>query len=208
MFNDLLKDRHRHAQPWRKEEEMRRVHKNLLGMIGLALVIIGNTAIAAGPGNNITVRLVGSSASFSSNGIFPQYGITGPESFCWNFDMVDIKTGNSIGYATDCGAIIGVVGEGLQVLGTTIFHFPGGTVASRVYTTVQPTTHGSPLFTHITGAVPREGTNNVIYGDGSFQSAEGTVRFSGAGDFSQFDPINGGVLNIDCIFTMDISTGN
>ena len=102
-----------------------------------------DAAIAAGLGNNIAVRLVGSNASFSSNGVFSQYGITGPESFCWNFDMVDIKTGNSIGYATDCGAIIGVVGEGLQVLGTTIFHFPGGTVTSRVYTTVQPTTHGS-----------------------------------------------------------------
>lgn len=208
MFNELRQDRHRQAQPWRNEEAIRQVRRMLLGMIGLMLVVFGNIAVAAGTGNNIAVRLLGSQDSFSSSGVFPQYGITGPESFCWNFDMVDIKTGDIIGYATDCGAIIGVVGGGWQVLGTTIFHFPGGTVASRVYTTVQPVTHGSPLFTHITGAVPLEGTNNVIYGDGKFQSAKGTVRFSGIGDFSKLDPVYGGVINVDCIFTLDISTGN
>ena len=187
---------------------MRQVYKVFLGMIALALVIIGNTAIASGLGSNIAIRLVGSQASFSSNLVFPQYGIAGHEAFCWDFDMVDIKTGDVIGYATDCGAIIEVVGEGWKVEGTTIFHFPGGTVASRVLTTVQPVTHGSPLFTHITGAVPLEGTNNVIYGDGKFQSANGTVRFSGTGDFSQMNPLSGGVINIDCIFTLDISTGD
>ena len=207
MFNDLRKDRHRHAQLRHKEEAMRQVHNMLLRMIGLVLIIIGNTAIAAGPGNNIAIRLVGSQASFSSNLVFPQYGIAGQEAFCWDFDMVDIKTGDVIGYATDCGAIIEVVGEGWKVQGTTIFHFPGGTIASRVSTTVQPVTHGSPLFTHITGAVPLEGTNNVIYGDGKFQSANGTVRFSGTGDFSQMDPDFGGVINIDCIFTLSIGTG-
>lgn len=191
---------------------MRKVYEMLLGMIGLALVIIGNTAIAAGTGNTIAIKLVGSQDSYSSSAVFPQYGITGPESFCWDFDMVDIKTGDLIGYATDCGAIIGVVGkkgnEGWQVIGTTIFHFPGGTIASRVYTTVQPVTHGSPLFTHITGAVPLEGTNNVIYGDGKFQGATGTVRFSGTGDFSLMHPVYGGPINIDCIFTLDINTGS
>jgi len=186
---------------------MKQVHKMLLGMIGLVLIAIGNVASASGPGNNIAIRLVGSQHSFPSNAVFAQYGITGPESFCWDFDMIDVKTGDVIGYATDCGAIIGVVGEGLQVLGTTIFHFPGGTIASRVYTTLQPVTHGSPLFTHISGAVPAEGTNNVIYGDGKFQSAAGTVRFSGTGDFSQMDLMYGGVINIDCIFTLDIETG-
>ena len=208
MFNNLKTDRHRSAQPWFKEEVMGKVHKILLGIIGLAVVLIGNTAIAAGPGNNIAVRLVGSQESFSSNLVFPQYGITGAEAFCWDFDMVDVKTGNIVGYATDCGAIIGIVGEGWQVEGTTIFHFPGGTIASRVLTTVQPVTHGSPLFTHVTGAVPIQGTNNVIYGDGKFRSAVGTVRFSGTGDFSQMDPVSGGVINIDCIFILDISTGD
>ena len=190
---------------------MRQVHKVLLGMIGLALIIMGNTAVAAGPGNNIAIRLVGSQHSYSSNVVFPQYGIEGVEAFCWDFDMVDVKTGSIIGYATDCGAILDVVGDpgnqGWKVQGTTIFFFPGGTIASRVLTTVQPVTHGSPLFTHITGAVPLQGTNNVIYGDGKFQSATGTVRFSGTGDFSLMHPVLGGVINIDCIFTLDIETG-
>jgi hypothetical protein len=208
MIKHLKRALHHRSQRCCKKQPITQVHKTMLAVIGLALTTIGSTAIAAGLGNNIAVRLVGSQNSYVSDGVFALYGITGPQSHCWDFDMVDIKTGDLIGYATDCGALIGVVGDGWQVLGTTIFHFPGGTVASRAYTTVQPVTHGSPLFTHITGAVPLEGTNNVIYGDGNFQSAKGTVRFSGTGDFSLMDPVYGGVINIDCIFTLDISTGN
>ena len=179
----------------------------LLATIGLVLGVNASTAFAAGLGNTIAVRLVGSQESYSSDLVFPTYGISGSqEAFCWDFYMVDIKTGDVIGYATDCGAITGVVGDGWQVEGTTIFFFPGGTVASRVLTTVQPVTHGSPLFTHITGAVPIEGTNNVIYGDGKFQSSVGTVRFSGTGNFSQMHPVDGGPIFIDCIFTLNIST--
>jgi hypothetical protein len=129
---------------------------------------------------------------------------------CWDFDMLDIKTGNSIGAATDCAEIIGFVetelGDGYEVIGTTFFYFPGGTVVSTSNTTVMPVIHGSPDFTHITGDVPEEGTNNVLYGDRKFKSATGTVRFSGAGNFSTvFDDW---VISIDCLFTLDISTGS
>jgi hypothetical protein len=69
-----------------------------------------------------------------------------------------------------------------------------------------PVTHGSPNFTHITGAAPVEGTDNVLYGDRKFKSATGTVRFSGTGNLSTF--FVDGVISIDCLFTLDISTGS
>jgi hypothetical protein len=177
--------------------------------ITLILLFMEDSAFAAGPGNNIAARLLGTATAYPSTDLFDAYGVVGPDSFCWDFDLVDIKTGNSIGDVTDCAAIVGVVGtdlgDGYQALGTTFFYFPGGTVVSRVYTTVQPVTHGSPDFTHVTGAVPQEGVDNVLYGDGKFPGAKGTVRFAGTGDFSTCF-INGEIA-IDCLFTLDISTG-
>jgi len=176
----------------------------------LTLLLIGNSAFAAGVGNNIAVRLLGTATAYSGTDLFDEYGVVGPESFCWDFDLLDIKTGKSIGDVTDCAAIVGVVetelGDGYQALGTTFFYFPGGTVVSRSYTTVMPVTHGSPDFTHITGDVPAEHVNNVLYGDGKFKSAIGTVRFSGAGDFSTF--FDDGVISVDCLYTLDIKTGS
>ena len=195
------------------EQLMRHIYNSSFATIALILLIMGNTAFAAGPGNNIAVRLLGTDTAYPSTDLFDAYGVVGPDSFCWDFDMLDIKTGNSIGDVTDCAAIVDVVGgapgepdTGYAVIGTTFFYFPGGTVVARVYTTVQPVTHGSPLFSHITGAVPLEGTDNVLYGDGKFKGASGTVRFSGGGDLSTF--FDDGIIYIDCIFTLDISTGN
>jgi hypothetical protein len=192
---------------------MRKFHQLFLVAIALALVIMGNSVIAAGPGNHIAVRLLGTDVAYDGAALFEAYGIPANGSVCWDFDMLDIKTGNSIGDVTDCAKIVGVVGgapgdpaTGYALIGTTFFHFQGGTVVSEVNTTVMPITHGSPLFSHITGAVPLEGTNNVLYGDGKFKSATGTVRFSGGGDLSTF--FDDGIIYIDCLFTLDIKVGN
>jgi hypothetical protein len=192
---------------------MKKFNKLYLVAIGVALVIMGNSAIAAGPGNHIAVRLLGTDMAYDGTALFDAYSIPANGSVCWDFDMLDIKTGDSIGDVTDCALIVDVVGglpgepdTGYALIGTTFFHFPGGTVVSEVNTTVMPITHGSPLFSHITGAVPLEGTNNVLYGDGKFQSATGTVRFSGGGDLSTF--FDDGIIYIDCLFTLDINTGN
>ena len=135
---------------------------------------------------------------------------TAANTLCWDLEMLDIKTGESVGDVTDCAEIIGVVetdlGDGFQVIGTTFFHFPGGTGVSEVYTTAMPKTHGSPTFSHITGAVPAEDADNVLYGDGKFQGASGRVRFSGGGDLSTI--FLDGRISVNCIFTLDINTGN
>ena len=192
---------------------MKRLHNLIFSGIGLALVLIGNSAIASGPGNNIAVRLHGSDQFYDGTDLFNEYGIPANGSICWDFDMLDIKTGEPAGQVSDCVVIDHVVNgppggpdTGYALTGTTFFHFPGGTVVARVNTTAQPVTTGSPLFTHITGDVPLEGTDNVLYGDGKFQSASGTVRFSGGGDLSSL--FIDGTIYIDCLFTLDISTGN
>ena len=167
---------------------------------------MGNSAFAVGKGNNIAVRLLGTATAYPSADLFDAYGVVGPASDCWDFDLVDIKTGNLIGDVTDCAATAGEVGDVSQLIGTTFFYFPGGTVVSQVYTTVQPVTHGSPDFTHITGAIPGLDEYNVIYGDGKFRNAEGPVRLSGAVNLSNL--FSEGEITIDCLFTLDVGPTN
>lgn len=183
----------------------------------LAIVLTGmSTALAAGLGKNIAVRLAGTATAYSSDDLFDAFGVGGPASYCWDFVLEDIKTGDVIGEVTDCAAIVGVVGGtfpgdpvadlGFQIVGTTFFYLPGGTVGTRVLTTVQPVTHGSPDYTHITGAIPQAGEDNVIYSDGRFASAEGPARLSGTIDLSAF--LATGAISIDCIFVLDLGPEN
>lgn len=191
---------------------MRKHYFTTLGAFTLLLAGMG-TAFAAGLGHNIAVRLVGDATGYVGDDLIASYGVEAPSpAFCWDFDLEDINTGNVIGSVTDCGSIIGVVGGtlfiddiedlGFQVVGTTFFHLPGGTVGTQVMTTVQPVLFGSPDHTHITGAVPQPGENNVVYGDGKFAKAEGTARLSGTGDFSEF--YSSFDVYFDCIFVLDL----
>jgi len=174
------------------------------------------TVLAAGLGQNIAVRLVGTETAYESGDLFDMYGVEGLPSYCWDFDLQDVNTGDVIGAITDCAAIVGVVGGtfgvdaienlGFQVVGTAFFHLPGGTVGTRILTTVQPVTHGSPDVTHISGAIPQPDENNVIYGDGRFAGAEGTARLVGSGNFSDF--LATGETYFDCIYVLDLGPEN
>lgn len=167
----------------------------------LALVTVGNPAHAAGLGTNIAVRLVGTSVMFDGDDLFNEFGIpkTG-EALCYDLDLVDAKTGNVIGSAADCLTNLNNVSTGVALTGTTFFFFPGGTVVSQGMTTVQPILHGSPDFTHITGAIPQPGDNNVVYGDGKFKNASGPVRLSGTVNLMNFPT----QATFDCLFILDI----
>lgn len=171
----------------------------------LTLITIGiletSSANAAGVGNNIAVRLVGTDQGYDGDGLFTEFGLTPLGAGCFDLDLVDIKTGNVIGSASDCLSSINEVGDGLALTGTTFFFFPGGTLITQGLTTVQPTTHGSPDFTHITGAIPTADGNDVIYGDGKFRNAEGPVRLSGAVNLSE---IGDGIITFDCVFIVDL----
>jgi len=161
------------------------------------------TAFAAGIGNSIAVRLVGTGQAYGGNSLFAEFDLAPLDAVCFDLDLVDVKTGKVIGTASDClsGITPSLTDNGIMLTGTTFFFFPGGTLISQGLTTVQPVLHGSSDFTHITGAVPSPGDNGVIYGDGKFKNASGLVRLSGAVNLSALN--SDGLITFDCVFIID-----
>ena len=151
-------------------------------------------------GNNLVVALVGTATGYEAD---MMYGAGGddPVALCFDLDIIDLKTGQKIGTATDCLSNIEVVEDSIALVGRTFFHFPGGSVVTRGLTSVQPTTHGSPDFTHITGAIPADGENSVLAGDGKFENVAGTARLSGAVNMSM---VSEGIITFNCIFVLDL----
>lgn len=179
-------------------------HLSKMYILILVSLLLANWANAAGIGNNIAVRLVGTGEVYGGNDLFAEFGQDPLDAVCFDLDLVDVKTGNTIGSASDC--LSGIAGSssdnGLMLTGTTFFFFPGGTLISQGLTTVQPVLHGSADFTHITGAVPSSSDDGVIYGDGKFKNAAGPVRLSGAVNLSLLD--SDGLITFDCVFIIDI----
>lgn len=172
--------------------------KKLLSITFIALFFTSN--IFAADRVNMSMQLYGTASGYES--FVPDIDGDGNDdpAVCFDLEVRDINTGLRIGDGTDCLSNITPVGDGLQVIATTYFKLPSGTLVSRGTTTVQPTTGGSPSFTHITGAVPDSGVNNVLSGTGAFKRAKGRVRLSGAVNLSQE-----GIISFDCLFIADIS---
>jgi len=182
--------------------------KTLSKMSVLILIIAGlmatSWANAAGIGNNIVVRMVGTGQAYGGNDLFDEFDLDPLDALCFDAKLVDVKTGNVIGKATDClsGINSSITDNGIMLTGTTFFFFKGGTLVSQGLTTVQPVLHGSAAFTHVTGAVPSASDNGVVYGDGKFKNADGPVRLSGAVNLSALD--SDGLITFDCVFIIDI----
>ena len=183
---------------------MNTITKVSILMLIIASFLTTNWANASGIGNNIAVRLAGTGQAYAGDELFEAFGLTPLGANCFDLDLVDAKTGNIIGSASDClsGITPSITDNGIMLTGTTFFFFPGGTLISQGLTTVQPVLHGSSGFTHITGAVPSPGDNGVIYGDGKFKNAVGSVRLSGAVNLSALN--SDGQITFDCVFIIDI----
>ena len=183
---------------------MKSLTKINLCALMLILLLSASWANAAGIGNNIVVRLVGTGAVYDGDSLFGDFDLPPLGAICFDVDLVDAKTGNVIGSAIDCLSSITGSGsdDGLMLTGTTFFFFPGGNLVSQGLTTVQPVLHGSSDFTHITGAVPSAADNGVIYGDGKFKNASGPVRLSGAVNLGLLG--SDGLITFDCVFIIDI----
>ena len=120
------------------------------------------------------------------------------------FEMELLENGEVIGTATDYLSNITPVGDGIALVGTTVFNFPEGTLISRGQTTVQPVITSAPSpVTHTTGSVPMAGTNSVILGTGIFRGATGSVRLGGAVNMSEFSG-EGTPISFDCFFVIDL----
>ncbi|OLQ77686.1 hypothetical protein BIT28_04905 [Photobacterium proteolyticum] len=128
--------------------------------------------------------------------------------FCFDVDLKEIATGDLVGTATDCLSNIedGPNG-GIQLVGTTFFKFPNGTIVTRGNTTVQPvnkpivTPEGEEI-THITGASSDE--NAVIKTSGDFAWYRGTVRLSGMVNLTDFGGGVGDPIFFDCLFVLNL----
>jgi len=186
------------------EISMKTFNKISIFILIVASLMTTSWANAAGIGNNIVVRLAGTGQAYAGDELFEEFGLTPLGATCFDVDLVDAKTGNVIGTATDCLSSItpSATDSGLMLTGTTFFYFPGGTLISQGMTTVQPVLHGSADFTHITGAVPSPGDNSVVYGDGKFKKAAGPVRLSGAVNLGALN--SDGLITFDCVFIIDI----
>ena len=150
---------------------------------------------------NMLIKLVGTGEAREPD---PSIGESG--SWCFDVHIVDLKSGLPLGTGADC-LEVEPAGDGLKVIGITLFHFWwGDTLVSKGLTSVQPTTHGSEGFTHITGAISQMNDQNVLtqYSTGLFEGAEGAVRLSGAVDMSQFDGKLGSPITFNCIFEINL----
>ena len=152
------------------------------------------------PRTGAVLRLVGSPVGYE--GTVPDIDGDGVDDPAVCFDLVILDAaGRKIGTATDCLSNITPVGDGMALVGTTIFHFGNGTFVSRGHTTVQPVTTGVPTpITHTTGAIPMEGDNGIIAGSGSFRNFAAQVRLSGAVNLSRLD--SEGRISFDCLFAI------
>lgn len=153
------------------------------------------------PGKGTVLRLVGTGTAYP--GTVPDIDGDGvdDDGTCFDVGLYD-AAGNHIGTATDCLSNIQPVGDGLALIGTTTFHMPNGTFTSRGHTSVQPLTTGVPSpATHVTGAIPTDGSNGIIAGTGAYARFEAKVRLSGAVNLSRLGSDD--EISFDCLFAID-----
>jgi hypothetical protein len=179
-----------------------KIKTNIFLAISITLLSISG-ASAAGIGNNIVVLLAGEGLVDGSGNQFTQLGLVAPDGvLCFDMDLIDVKTGNVIGTGSDCLSDISPSDNGgMSLTATSFFHFPGGTLVSQGLVTVQPKLHGLEEFTHVVGAAPSPSENNVIYGDGKFKDAAGSVRLSGLVNLGRF---GFGYIDFNCVFIIDL----
>jgi hypothetical protein len=130
---------------------------------------------------------------------------------CFVTDLVDPKTGWTIGRGYDCilGApnFIGVEG-GFTIQTAYMLDFTGqGTLVSVNEITVQPTLDALPEetgITHVLGDFPVEHT--IISGTRRFKKAKGSVRLSGGNDLRELnlDDLLNSFITFDYLFVISL----
>ncbi len=130
--------------------------------------------------------------------------IDGVEHDCFDVDITDPESGRVVGTGTDCLDLASItpIGDdgGFTLNNVQFFDLRGGSIVTSITTTIQPVGGGSPDATHVTGAVPDEGTNQIVDGDRKFQGATGRVRLNGGVDMSLFGE---NIITFDCVFRID-----
>lgn len=128
---------------------------------------------------------------------------------CHDHEIIDLKTGQILGMATDATADVSQVGSALVATGTTTFRLPQGTLIIRNSGVIQPMAPGggSPTLdrspvTHIAGIFPNDpDENNVVDGTGLFKNATGNFALLGALDLTN---AAAGRSKFHCVYFMDL----
>jgi hypothetical protein len=135
---------------------------------------------------------------------------------CFDGLIFDAASGREIGTATDClkpisldngGTAFDSSDDSLEIIGTTIFELPAGTIYSQGRTSVRPVTWATQNQpnTHITGAIPYDDDNSIIASTGKYKNSTGIVRLSGAVDMTDFVTETGlGQLDFTCLFIITL----
>ena len=176
--------------------------KNIIQFVSLIVVALFlSTANAANRGGQVlTLNLKGTAAAYTAE-VPPIDGTGTTTATCFDIGLYDMSTGLQVGTATDCLADLVNEMGGTRLVGTTYFNFTGGAqLVTRGLTTVMPVLHGSPGFTHITGA-GADG-NGVLSGINQYANASGAVRLSGMVNLSQL--ASDGLITFDCIFVVNL----
>jgi hypothetical protein len=132
------------------------------------------------------------------------------DAVCFDVPLTDVATGEVVGTGTDCLFEITALEEGGVMLSAqTTFNLPEGSFTAAGRTSVQAITTGEASgaggeLTHITGAIPIPGTNNIIAGTGVYEGLEASVRLSGSANLGGAEGVEGfpATMGFDCIFVV------
>ena len=186
----LVKDNKLHGSNWMIK---------LICIVAMSLFLANANAANRG-GQVLTLNLKGTGTAYMAD--IPM--IEGSQTMtaaCFDVELYDLSTGKKVGTATDCLADLVDELGGVKLVGTTFFNFTGGAnIVSRGNTTVMPVLHGSPGFTHVTGA-GADG-NGILSGTNQYADASGNVRLSGLVNLSKL--ASDGQITFDCIFVINL----
>ena len=142
------------------------------------------------------------------NGTAPGYLRSVPgfdeEALCFDIDLLDLKSGEIIGGATDCISDEQMNADGVEFVGTTYLYLPGGNVSVRSVADENIMLRTGQKITNITGSATTG--NTFIEGEstGIYENSTGNTRISGMINTENFAFNVGDEQFFDCIFEIQL----
>lgn len=183
---------------------------NILATLFILTCILSSAAIAGNDEasysedhQHLMLKLAGTGSMYKR--AVPGYE---EEAMCFDVDLVDMKSGETIGTATDCLSDVQPKGDGMSIVGTTLLNMPEGSFVIRGKISAQPVLEETVLesgqvITHITGASSTE--NSIIGGTGIYEYSTANVRLSGLVDMANFDANEGDLVVFDCLLYIHLN---
>jgi len=156
-------------------------------------------------GKELLLNAKGRATAYSCD--IPETVLGTTSALCFKVPLYNMKTGAYVGILVDRLAdIIPQDGGGLLVTVTSTFRFTQWRkkpqFTTRVLGNVQPFISGSNTMTHLTGAIPSAGDNDILSGTKRFHHATGTARESGAINLAAFQGQVGDEVVFDLIWNI------